>query len=102
MAMKAHDKVLVRASDISFEMSENMDDNDGAHETPVRGIAPAAQMRSKNEVEDQATLRQERLFVTTQLKNKAKENGDTFAEALLSQQEQTLLAGELCGSGKAE
>jgi hypothetical protein len=44
--------MIVHASDISFEMGENMDDEDGKHETPVRGIASATQMKSKNQVED--------------------------------------------------
>ena len=56
--------MIVHASDISFEMGENMEDGDGHHETPVRGIATAVQMKSKNQVEDAATLRHERLNIT--------------------------------------
>jgi hypothetical protein len=56
-AKDANDKCGIKADEISFDMEENMDDKDGEHETPVRGIATAIQMRTKNAVEDSASLR---------------------------------------------
>lgn len=56
-AKDAVNKCGIKAEEISFDMEENMDDRDGQHETPVRGIATAVQMRTKNEVEDSASLR---------------------------------------------